>query len=132
MTATAKPEENEEQILSYVRLSDDNKSILLNDNRDHSLSLPANFSRKSEENQRKIVESLIYNGCASFNYDYKGQDNVRNHAREVVNYYLERKRAKKEEDQKTDLKKQYIQKFFQKETGVLYESVIIAGKPYFV
>jgi len=125
-------EEKEEQTLSYVQLSDDSKAILLNGNREHSLSLPSTFSRKSEENQRKIVESLIYNGCVSFNYDYKGQDNVRNHAREVVNYYLERKRAKKEEDQKTDLKKQYIQKFFQKETGVLYESVIIAGKPYFV
>jgi len=128
--------EDFEEKLSRVELSDDNRAILLNGNPDHSLSLPMNFSKKSEEYQLKITESLIYNGCVSFNYDYIAQDNVSNLSREVVENFHERKRAKKAEagtkEEEAKLKKQYIQKYHEKETGILYEAAIVAGKSYFV
>ncbi len=35
-------------------------------------------------------------------------------------------------EEEAKLKKQYIQKYYEKQTGILYEAVIVAGRPYFV
>jgi hypothetical protein len=98
--------EEEEQYLSYVTLSDDNKGIQLNGNKRHSLSFPMDFSKMKFEEQLGIVESLIYNGCASFNYDYGAPDNVVRFAREVVNNYRQiykgKKRSKRTEQRQEE------------------------------
>ena len=79
-----KEEEEEEQLLSFVQLSDDNKAMFLNGEKQHSLSIPINFSKKSIDTQIKITESIIYNGCVSYNYNYVSSENVNKRAREVV------------------------------------------------
>jgi hypothetical protein len=142
-----------EPSLSFVTLSDDGNTLLLNGEEKYSVMLPKNMFRKKAADRQKAIETTILNGCNSFRVDYVSEDNVKRRAKEIVDLLYERARvnsssaSKKNRDSKTKnsekqqeqyeeeevkLKKLYIQKYFSRSENVLYEAVLIAGKPYFV
>jgi hypothetical protein len=90
-------QEDYEPKLSWVSLSEDNKTIMLNSDEKYSERLPLDlFSRKNKssfDEQTKIVESVIYNTCAQHGVDSYSSENVRNCAREVVELFYERRRS---------------------------------------
>lgn len=89
--------EDYEPKLSWVSLSDDNKTIMLNGDEKYSGRLPLDIFRKNKsfDEQTRIIESVIYNTCAQYGFDYVSSENVRNCAREVVELFYERRRSKK-------------------------------------
>jgi hypothetical protein len=87
--------EEEEPKLSFVSLEDDNKTILLNGETKYSAKLPVNMSRKKAADKQKAVETLIYNACAQYGFDYVAPDNVTNRAKEVVGLLYEMARVAK-------------------------------------
>jgi hypothetical protein len=90
-------QEDYEPKLSWVSLSDDNKTIMLNGDEKYSGRLPLDIFRKSKsfDERTRIVESVIYNTCAEHGVDSYSSENVRNCAREVVELFYERQRSKK-------------------------------------
>jgi hypothetical protein len=88
-------QEDYEPKLSWVSLSDDNKTIMLNGDEKYSGRLPLDIfrSNKSFDEQTKIVESVIYNTCAQHGVEPYSSENVRNCAREVVDLFYERRRG---------------------------------------
>jgi hypothetical protein len=64
-------QEDFEPKLSFVSLSDDNKTIMLNGDEKYSGRLPLDIFRKnkSPDEQTRIVESVIYNICAQRGVD---------------------------------------------------------------
>ncbi len=88
-------QEDYEPKLSWVSLSDDNKTIMLNGDEKYSGSLPLDIFRKNRSfyEQTRIVESVIYNTCAQHGVDSYSSENVRNCAREVVDLFYERRRS---------------------------------------
>jgi len=87
--------QEEERKLSFILLTDDNYTIQLNGDVRYSIRLPLNFSRKRAAERQKIIESLTYNGCNTFELDYISESNVRSLSREIVDLTFERARAKK-------------------------------------
>jgi hypothetical protein len=89
--------EDFEEKLSWVSLSDDNKTILLNGREKCSGHLPMDIfnsrKNKSFDEQTSIVESVVYNTCAQHGVDSYSSENVRNCAREVVELFYERGRS---------------------------------------
>jgi hypothetical protein len=94
MTAQ-REKQNDEPKLSWVSLSDDNKTIMLNGDEKYSGCLPLDIFRKKKsfDEQTSIVESVIYNTCAQYGFDSISSENVRNCAREVVDLFYERRRS---------------------------------------
>jgi hypothetical protein len=92
-------QEDYEPKLSWVSLSDDNKTIMLNGDEKYSGCLPLDTfnsrKNKSFDEQTSIVESVIYNTCAQRGVDSYSSENVRNCAREVVDLFYERRRGNK-------------------------------------
>jgi hypothetical protein len=92
-------QEDYEPKLSWVSLSDDNKTIMLNGDEKYSERLPMDTfnsrKNKSFDEQTSIVESVIYNTCAQHGVDSVSSENVRNCSREVVELFYERRRSKK-------------------------------------
>lgn len=88
-------QEDYEPKLSWVSLSDDNKTIMLNGDEKYSGRLPLDIFRKNKsfDEQTSIVESVIYNTCAQHGVDSISSENVRNCAREVVDLFYERRRS---------------------------------------
>jgi hypothetical protein len=88
-------QEDYEPKLSWVSLSDDNKTIMLNGDKRYSGRLPLDIFRKNKSfnEQTSIVESVIYNTCAQYGVDSYSSENVRNCAREVVELFCERQRS---------------------------------------
>lgn len=88
-------QEDYEPKLSWVSLSDDNKTIMLNGDEKYSGRLPLDIFRKNKsfDEQTSIVESVIYNTCAQHGVDSISSENVRNCAREVVELFYERRRS---------------------------------------
>jgi hypothetical protein len=88
-------QEDYEPKLSWVSLSDDNKTIMLNGDEKYSGRLPLDIFRKNKsfDEQSRIVESMIYNTCAQHGVDTLSSENVRNCAREVVDLFYERRRS---------------------------------------
>ncbi len=76
--------------LSWVSLSDDNKTVMLNGDEKYSGRLPLDIFRKSKsfDEQTRIVESVIYNTCAEHGVDSYSSENVRNCGREVVSFSM--------------------------------------------
>lgn len=68
--------------LSWVSLSDDNKTIMLNGDEKYSGCLPLDTfnsrRNKSFDEQTSVVESVIYNTCAQRGVDSYSSENVRN------------------------------------------------------
>jgi hypothetical protein len=83
--------------LSWVSLSDDNKTIMLNADEKYSGRLPLDIFRKNKsfDEQTSMVESVIINTCAQHGFDYVSSENIRNCSREVVELFYERRRSKK-------------------------------------
>jgi len=90
-------EDGFEEKLSWVSLSGDNKIVLLNGDKKYSGRLPMDVFRKNKsfDEQISIVESVIYNTCAQYGFDYVSSENVRNCSREVVELFYERQRSSK-------------------------------------
>jgi hypothetical protein len=89
-------QEDYEPKLSWVSLSDDNKTIILNGDKKYSGRLPLDIFRKNKssfDEQTRTVESVIYNTCAQHGVDSHSSENVRNCAREVVELFYERRRS---------------------------------------
>jgi hypothetical protein len=88
-------QENYEPKLSWVSLSDDNKTIMLNGDEKYSGRLPLDIFRKNKsfDEQTRVVESVIYNTYAQHGVDSYSSENVRNCAREVVELFYERRRS---------------------------------------
>jgi hypothetical protein len=97
--------QEEERKLSFVSLTDDNYTMLLNGDVRYSIRLPLDFSRKRAAERQKIIEGLTYNGCTTFELDYISENNVKSLSREIVDLTFERARAKKKNmtDANTDI-----------------------------
>jgi hypothetical protein len=84
-------QEDFEVKLSFVTLSDDNNTLLLNGNRKYKISLPDNFNDiLLPKEQHEVVSLLIVKGCSDFKVDYVSDENITNCAKEVMQFKRER------------------------------------------
>jgi len=106
-------QEDFEPTLSFVSLSDDNSTILLNGESKYSVTLPMLISRQKAAGKREAIENAILFGCKSFGIDEISDENVKNITKEVVDQFYERdravaaaKRARKNKKQQQDEEEQ--------------------------
>lgn len=127
--------------LSFATLNDDGFTMLLNGDEKYSVRLPMNILRKKATDRQESIETEMLNGCNSLGLDYVSMDNIQRRAKEVVDLLYERtrvnnskKKRQQQEEEEDKTKRLYVQKYHDKSAAanVLYEAVLIAGKPYFV
>jgi phage/plasmid-associated DNA primase len=103
---TEEIEEEIEERLSFVSLSQDGKRILLNDSPSYNIPLPRNITNYDSYQRRRTVEQLILKACDKYNVFYVGEDNVSRCAKEVIDQMYHRFRAiqkqRREENQGQD------------------------------
>ena len=76
--------------LSFVTLSDDSYTLLLNDDQRYSIRVPMDLSRKNADDIQKTIEVEILNACNSFGLDSVTKVNVSNVAKKAVALLNER------------------------------------------
>jgi hypothetical protein len=78
--------------LSFVKLLDNNATMLLNGEPGYPVVLPRNLSseKKSREDRILIVMKKIFEGCDMYYVDYISEQNVRKLAKEIVFLLYER------------------------------------------
>jgi DNA replicative helicase MCM subunit Mcm2 (Cdc46/Mcm family) len=89
--------------LSFVSLSDDNTTILLNGESDYAVVLPDDISIKNAASKMDIIQKLILEGCSKYKGDYVSEDALRNCAKEIVSQFYERARQLKILDSVSDV-----------------------------
>lgn len=89
--------------LSFVSLSDDNTTILLNGESDYAVVLPDDISIKNAASKMDIIQKLILEGCSKYKGDYVSEDTLRNCAKEIVSQFYERARQLKILDSVSDV-----------------------------
>jgi hypothetical protein len=133
-----------EASLSSIWVNEKCETLWLNGDSNYRILLPRNIMKNNDEQQRRILESLLLSGCEEFKLYYGGDDNLQKiiadglgqiarRRYELAQAVKEERKQKREQDkEEANLKKLYIQKYYAKETGLLYEAVLVAGKPCFV
>jgi hypothetical protein len=87
--------------LSFVILSDDGYTLLLNGESNYSVTLPMDISRKEAPDRLNAIESTIRNVCNSFGLDTVSEENVRQKAEQVEGLLDERWAILRRENGKT-------------------------------
>jgi hypothetical protein len=88
-------QEDFEVKLSFVSLSDDNITMLLNGDSKYPVKLPSNISKKNSTDKMRIVASEMLGGCTDYKLDYVSEDNINRRTKEVVDQLYERARVTK-------------------------------------
>jgi hypothetical protein len=88
-------EEYSEPKLSFVTLSSDNLTMLINGESKWVVKLPSYIARRSAAEKQRIIEKAILDGCDICHLDYVSEENITNRAKEIVNLLYERARVSK-------------------------------------
>jgi replicative DNA helicase Mcm len=76
--------------LRFVKLSDDNLTMLLNGDPRYPIVLPISISSKNTTSQMNIIQKLLLDSCEKYRHNYVSEDNIRNRAKEIKDQLHER------------------------------------------